>query len=108
MNAPKCNQNCQLCRGGHESNEGLPGWVAAGAASAATAPAGWSLLWRAGLAFVLPVLLAVVGAVLAGTGETARIGGATGGLLAGGLLAAGVMRLLGRAQSKAPDAKESR
>lgn len=89
-----CPGSCPSCAFGREGgSDGLAEWVSAHDTAAANALRGWGLVGRALGAFVLPTVLAVVGALLAGGGEVRRFAGLTGGLVIGMILGAAVVRL---------------
>jgi len=78
------------------SDEGLRAWEQAHQAVAAGAPGGWAFLAHGAVAFILPVVGALAGAMAAGPGETRRFVGLIIGLIAGAAVGVLASRLLGR------------
>lgn len=76
-------------------------WLADHPELAQQEPRGLGLLWRAGIAFLLPMAGALAGALLAGGSETRRFVGLAIGLVSGLVFSAALSVLLGR-RKRAP------
>lgn len=77
-------------------DEGLRAWEQAHQTAAADAPRGWGSVAHGAVAFILPVVGALAGAIAAGTGETRRFVGLIIGLTAGTVVGVVASRLMDR------------
>ena len=77
------------------SDEGLRGWEKAHQAASERTPGGWAFVAHGAVAFLLPVVGALAGALAAGPGETRRFVGLVVGLTAAAAVGIVAGRLLG-------------
>ena len=94
-----CTGGCPRCPLS-ETGEGLDEWTAAHNVAAGGDLRGFDLLGRSAAAFVLPVIGALVGAVLAGGSETQRFAGMVAGLLVATLAGVTIMGVVRRYAKK--------